>query len=475
MNHPHLGTRLYNTPLIVEPARAAEIERVFRLYQAHGAPRPNAMEDEEASTKPPRIESASLTDLVRRPDKPYDMTASGIAVIPVVGTLVQRTGGMQPFSGMIPYAYIGRKLQAAMQDPDVAAVLLEVDSPGGEVNGCFELAEQIVAARSIKPVWAHANEVAWSAAYAIACSAERLYLPETGGVGSIGVIALHIDQSKYDAKAGYVYTYIYAGARKKDFNPHEPLSGAARAIEQSEIDRVYDIFVVHVANARGIDPENVIATEAAMLNPEQAVSGKFADGIQTFAETVSLLEDKIKTRLDTTFIFANRAAAANGHSLTSLQEKPMSDKAPKPAVTAEQPGADQPKHTDAQLQAAVEKARIEARAEGHAAGVTEGTATGVKAERERIRGILSHAEAKDRGGLALSLALDSDLAVEQVVKALTAAPKQMNTGFAAAMAQMKNPAVGAEGGAALEQGGVKISHASIYETRRQSSKETTKH
>ena len=151
--------------------------------------------------------------------------------------------GVDAASGLLSYAEIGASLQAALADRSVQGILLDLDSPGGETGGCFELARQVRAASLVKPVWALANDSAFSAAYAIGCAAERLVLSETGGVGSIGVIALHVDQSAKDAQDGYRYTAISAGARKNDFSPHDSLSLEATAALQAEVDRLYGLFV----------------------------------------------------------------------------------------------------------------------------------------------------------------------------------------------------------------------------------------
>ena len=118
-----------------------------------------------------------------------------------------------------------------MADPSVRGVVLDVDSSGGEVGGLCDLVEQIrgIKAASGKPLWAVANESALSAAYAVASAADRVYVTRTGEVGSIGVVAVHIDESGADAKAGLAWTFVFAGDRKIDGNAHEPLSERARA------------------------------------------------------------------------------------------------------------------------------------------------------------------------------------------------------------------------------------------------------
>jgi ClpP class serine protease len=125
---------------------------------------------------------------------------------------------------------IADAIAAAMDDASVRGVILDVGSPGGEVGGLFDLVERIEAIRSAspKPLWAVANESAMSAAYAIASAADRLYVTRPGEAGSIGVVAVHIDESGADAKAGLAWTFVFAGDRKVDGNAHEPLSERAR-------------------------------------------------------------------------------------------------------------------------------------------------------------------------------------------------------------------------------------------------------
>jgi signal peptide peptidase SppA len=218
---------------------------------------------------------------------------AGIAVIPVVGTLVRRSMGIEAASGLMSYGEIEARLDAALADPQVAGILLDLDSPGGEASGVFELAERIRAASTIKPVWAHANDAAYSAAFALAAACQRLTLSQTAGVGSIGVIALHVDQSVKDAKDGLNYTAVFAGSHKNDFSPHEPLTPQATSALQTEVDRLYDIFVAQVAQMRGLDPDAVRATEAGLFYGEQAVAVGLADAVRPFDAVLTEFTDAL--------------------------------------------------------------------------------------------------------------------------------------------------------------------------------------
>ncbi len=220
--------------------------------------------------------------------------AEGIAVIPVYGTLLRRTLGLQAESGLASYTAIAQQLDAALASPDVAAILLDVDSPGGEAGGVFDLADRIRNASRIKPVWAVANDQALSAAYALASAADRVFVSRTSAAGSIGVIAMHVDQSAKDMAEGLRYTAVFAGDRKNDLNPHQPLSDAAQAQLQAEVDRVYGLFVETVAAHRGLSADAVRATQASLFHGADAVAAGLADELGTFGDALGALADHVR-------------------------------------------------------------------------------------------------------------------------------------------------------------------------------------
>jgi signal peptide peptidase SppA len=262
----HLASRIVGTPLLIARSKLDVILSV--LGPRIGLP------DIDAAVPLPAPKTSTGAE------------QTGIAIIPVYGTLVRRALGLEAASGLTSYGEIAARLDAALADPQVSGILLDLDSPGGEAGGVFELAERIRAANAIKPVWAHANDSAYSAAYAIAAAASRLTLSQTAGVGSIGVIALHVDQSIKDAKDGMAYTAIYAGHHKNDFSPHAPLSPQAASTLQSEVDRLYGIFVSQVAQMRGLDSDAVRATEAGLLFGEAAVTAGLADAVMGFDQVL---------------------------------------------------------------------------------------------------------------------------------------------------------------------------------------------
>ena len=215
----------------------------------------------------------------------YTVTEGGIAVVPVLGPLVSRGDWLTMLLGASEYGAVAEALSNAADDPAVRGIVLEMDSPGGEVGGLFDLVEEVgaIRQRSAKPFWAVASEAALSAAYAIASAANRIYVTRTAEVGSVGVVAAHLDESGADAIAGLKWTLIHAGARKTDGNPHEPLSPRATADIQADVDALYGELVAVIAANRGLSADAVRATEAAICRGERAVTAGLADRVGTVA------------------------------------------------------------------------------------------------------------------------------------------------------------------------------------------------
>ena len=305
MSYPRLATRIYNTPLMIEPGKAEVIEAVFRAY-AEG--RPDSLPAFEA-----KAQGAAPVPM-ERTDHGYSLSRGGVAVLPIHGTLVHRADGLDAMSGLIGYNRIAAQFQAAMEDPKVRGIVLEFDSHGGEVAGVFELAGQIMAAS--KPVYAHANESAFSAAYALAVGAEQIWIAQTGMVGSIGVLMMHVDQSQADAKKGMVYTPIYAGAHKMDFSSRAPLSDSAKSSAQAQVDRLYSIFTDHVANAQGISAQAVRDTEAGVLTPGQATDIGLANGQASLGETIQRLQDSFAASFQG-YSRPSRASSERSNTMTT--------------------------------------------------------------------------------------------------------------------------------------------------------------
>lgn len=274
-------------------------------------------------------------------NKPYS-TYHGIAVIPVHGALSKRAGFFDAFFGLTSYERLEQTLEHALHDPDISGILLDVDSPGGEVSGLFDLADFIYASREIKPIWACANDDAYSAAYAIASSAEKIFVTRTGGVGSIGVIATHIDLSSFDEKLGVKYTTIFAGDRKNDFTPHAELTNEASKLLQNEVDRLYGLFTSLVSRNRGLSDAQVRNTEAGLFFGENALSAGLADQIMTLPDALELMTLQLQPK-------TKRTTMTDPNTQTQSQAPQASAEAPAPETQeqeTEQVTENQPDQTD---------------------------------------------------------------------------------------------------------------------------------
>jgi signal peptide peptidase SppA len=267
VNLPHLAQRLFNTPLALHPRKAEVV--MAALTDRFGLTRIQSMSDWDD-------DDDSFSRQAR--DTGYDVV-EGIAVIPIQGTLVQKLGTLRPYSGMTGYDGIRACFLQALNDGEVKAICLDIDSPGGEVAGCFDLVDEIYAARGSKPVWAILSESAYSAAYALASAADKIIVPRTGGVGSVGVIVMHVDWSQKIKNDGLQVTIITYGDRKAESNPYEPLSETARKAIQSDIDEMGRLFVSTVSRNRGITEKTVRDTEAACFLGADGVQLGLADQV----------------------------------------------------------------------------------------------------------------------------------------------------------------------------------------------------
>jgi len=263
---PHLAAQLYGVPWLIHRPK---LDLILAVLGQRGL-------------KPPD----PLTPLSWSPPERISDAPAGIAILDIHGTLVRRTLGLEAQSGLSSYPAIGDALDAALADPQVEGIFLDVDSAGGEAGGVFDLADHIYTARQSKPIWAIANDMAFSAAYALASAAERVWITRTGGVGSIGVIALHVDQSARDAEDGLKYTAICAGARKNDLNPHQPLLDEARARLQAEVDRLYQLFLTTVARNRQQSVAAIGASEAGLFYGPASIECGLADALGSRAEAL---------------------------------------------------------------------------------------------------------------------------------------------------------------------------------------------
>lgn len=347
--------------------------------------------------------------------RPYNVR-NGVLSIPIKGILINDFS-LSLGNYLTGYQYIQKAFERGMADPEVRGIALVIDSPGGEVAGNFDLADQMYRDKR-KRVRAFAAESAYSAAYSLASTADDIVVSRTGGVGSIGVVTAHVDFSRALDREGVKVTFVHFGKHKVEGNPYEPLSDDAKARMQARIDRLGEMFVSIVARNRNLSEQAVRSTEALTYMAEDSVSSGLADSVGSLGDGLAAFAAEL-----------------------SDQEVSMSGQ-----------------NTQAVDQAtAIESAREE----GYGSGYAEGVKNGATAERERISAILNCEEGKARPKAALSVAMRTemsadaakaflaDLAVEKAEDAPKGASSQAL--FEAAMSASGNPEVGVTGEGETEE------------------------
>ena len=413
---PYLASRLYGTPLLIARPKLEVILGVVARKMA----------GDTLATPPPANVDAGMTGGLQ--------ILEGIAILPVLGTLVRRSSYIGAASGLTSYHDIEAMAEQAFADGQVRAVLLEIDSSGGEAGGVFDLAQRLrqLAQTSGKPLWAIADEAALSAAYAIACAADRLWLTRTAEVGSIGVVAVHVDESVADAKAGLNYTFLHAGAHKVDGHPHAPLPAPVAADIQADIDQLHEQFISLVAGFRRLTVEAIRDTEARVYRGEAALQAGLADQIGTRSEALAALQRQLAMSAGRSL--RNKAAALSATRTTSRsqpfpKEISMNDHNPVTPVDDTQentaPAPSQSPQTPPPLDEAAITAQVEQRLRRQLAELTE-----IAAQAKRLGVTVDPAQALARGVTpdalrqsVLQQAAERDVAQDIVAEA----PQQPNT------------------------------------------------
>ncbi len=370
-----IGGRIGIDPAGVEAALAGETDRVL-LEKLHAAGRSATPEASRF------VGSAAEQDEDGRAvgRLPYMRTPDGVAILTITGTLVNRGAWVGSYSGTTSYEGIKFQIERAGADAKVKSIMLDIESPGGEAVGCFEVAAAISAVAAHKPVTAVVNGMACSAAYGLASGASRIVSTPSGLSGSIGVVLMHADYSEMLSKAGIKPTLIHAGAHKVDGNPYEPLSKNVKSDLQAEVDQFYDLFVASVAHGRKAMTEKSIRdTEARTFLGAEAKAAGLVDEIGSFEDVLSDLSTTAKGRSPP----------------AQTRRTSMSESSTGPAFA----------------QADIDAARA------------DGKTAGAAAERTRIAAILGCDAAKGRTALAQYYAFETDDSAEKAGAAMAKAPE----------------------------------------------------
>ena len=211
----------------------------------------------------------------------YRVSDDGIATIQVNGPLAKNTDFFDRLFGIVDYLDVQAAIRESVDDPRVSGIILDIDSPGGTVNGADETAEAIFAVRGVKPIVAYSSGMMASAAYMIGSAADKIVIGKNSELGSIGVLMIHRDWSKAEERYGVKTTYLRAGKYKALGNPSEPLSEEAREVFQAELNHIYSNFIETVALHRDVESEKVRSdmADGRIFIGVQAVGSGLADEV----------------------------------------------------------------------------------------------------------------------------------------------------------------------------------------------------
>ena len=213
-------------------------------------------------------------------------TRGGIAVIPVTGPLFRHANLLTAICGATSYELLAQDFNKALNDPSISAILFDVDSPGGEVNGCSELADMIYNARGKKPIIAYASGSCCSGAYWIASACDKIMAVDTAILGSIGVVSIF---EKNDENKTIEIVSSQSPNKRPDVETEE-----GKAKIQEHIDALAEVFINKVAAYRDISPKEVITNFGGgdIFVGQNAVRVGLADGLTSFEEVITDLNKK---------------------------------------------------------------------------------------------------------------------------------------------------------------------------------------
>lgn len=265
-------------PWLIVPAKLAEI---IEVYDHHLRREIIKYEDFWA-----------IKNEISGPDEnqePY-VIENGVALMPLEGIIAKRMNLFTKFSGGTSIQLFERDFKKALADPAVQSIFLLVDSPGGSVDGVQELANLIFESRGKKPIIAHTDGMMASAAYWIGSGAEQIFISgDTTQVGSIGVVAAHVDISKAEEKMGVKTTEIVAGKYKRIASRYEPLTEEGKTTIQEAVDHIYSIFVSDIARNRKVSEEKALSmADGKVFMGRQAINAGLVDGVFTLSGLIDL-------------------------------------------------------------------------------------------------------------------------------------------------------------------------------------------
>lgn len=266
----HVAEAVFDQPWAITESKLREIAAFVAAVQ-------------RGFTMPASFEAAAPGRVSRRP--------GAVAVLPLYGTISQRVNMLTEFSGGTSTQMFASAFRQVMADEQIKAVVIDVDSPGGSVYGIEELGREIYEARGGKPIVAVANSLAASAGYWLASQADELVVTPSAEVGSIGVVSVHMDESRMLDAAGITPTVITTAKYKAENSPYQPLSADAKADIEQRMGYYHGLFVAAVARGRGVSADVVREQfgQGRVVPAPQAVKLRMADRVATLDQTIARL------------------------------------------------------------------------------------------------------------------------------------------------------------------------------------------
>lgn len=268
-------------PWAIEPSKLIELQAIYSTHM-----------------RGEKIDIASVEARLGRPlnneSRAYDII-DGVAILPLEGVVAKRMNLFMQISGGTSTQIASRNLRDALSDPAVHSIIQYVDSPGGTVDGTQAYANEVFAAREVKPIVTLASGLMASAGYWFGSAAQRVYIADTTTqVGSIGVVATHIDISQSEQQRGVKTTEIFAGQYKRIASQYAPLTEAGRKSMQDDVDYLYSLFVGAIATQRGVSVDQVLKdmADGRVFIGQQAIDAGLVDGVSTLDELVAMLNQE---------------------------------------------------------------------------------------------------------------------------------------------------------------------------------------
>ncbi|MDV6226297.1 S49 family peptidase [Nitratireductor aquimarinus] len=290
-HYPEIAARMFNTPLMLHEGKGNVIARAFGP-RVLGTPDL----DVQAAGVSMGIVGDEMGQWRESGDRCYEPRRHGrIAVIEIEGSLINKGKWIGKSSGQTTYEGIITQVNAVIDDSSVEGVILEIDSFGGEVTGAFDCAERLYELSQAKPTIAILTDHALSAGYLLAATARQIVIPQNGQAGSIGVISMHVDASKWLADQGLSVTILKAGARKADFNAYQPLPPEVLEEALTDMEAMRRDFAATVARFRAgrLSFDAAMATEAKCFRGEAAVEAGLADAVARPSQVLAAFEEEL--------------------------------------------------------------------------------------------------------------------------------------------------------------------------------------